>query len=205
MSKQFAIAGIGTDVGKTVVSAIVVEALKGTYIKPVQAGDLDNSDTIKVRRWCSEEVTVLDECLRLKHPMSPHASAEFEGLELTLDTIELPKVEGNFVLEGAGGILVPINYKGETMSDVYKTANLPVILVSRHYLGSINHTLLTVSELNRREIPIAGIIYVGEEHPSTEKVIAKQTGVKTIIRIPIATEVNREFIQEQAKRLEKVL
>lgn len=205
MSKQFAIAGIGTDVGKTVVSAIVVEALKGTYIKPVQAGDLDNSDTIKVRRWCSEEVTVLYECLRLKHPMSPHASAELEGLELTLDTIELPKVHGNFILEGAGGILVPINYKGETMADVYKKANLPILLVSRHYLGSINHTLLTVSELSRREIPIAGIIYVGEEHPSTEKVIAQQTGLKTIIRIPIATEVNREFIQEQAKRVEKVL
>lgn len=205
MKKQYAIAGIGTDVGKTVVSAILVEALKGTYIKPVQAGDLANSDTIKVRKWCSDEVTVLEECIRLNHPMSPHAAAELEGRTVSLNDINLPEIAGNFIVEGAGGVLVPLNYKQETMLDVYQKVNLPVIIVSRHYLGSINHTLLTISELKRAGIVIEGLIYVGEENEGTEKIITLNTGVKTIARIPITDNVNNLFIQEQAKLMRKKL
>lgn len=205
MSKQYTIAGIGTDVGKTVVSAILAEALAATYLKPIQAGDLSNSDSVKVRSWCSEAVTVLPELCCLEHPMSPHAAAEREGVTLDLDALSLSIPDGNFILEGAGGVLVPINYKGETVLDIYKKVNLPVIVVSRHYLGSINHTLLTINEIKRTGLTIKGIVFVGPENKATEDVIKTYTGVTILGRIPIVEEVNVAFIHQQAELLKPVL
>jgi len=203
--KGFAIAGIGTDVGKTVVSAIVTEALEGYYFKPIQAGDLDNSDSIKVRRWCSEKVTVGEERYRLNEPMAPHKAAELDGIQLKLSDIELPKTEQPFILEGAGGVLVPLNEKGETILDIYKKSKFPVIIVSRHYLGSINHTLLTIRVLQAENLPIAGIIYVGDESAHTEEIIEQLTKVKSLGRVPIAQEVNSAFIQQQANEFKHLV
>ncbi len=203
MRKQFVITGIGTDVGKTVVSAIVAEALHASYWKPVQAGDLDNSDSIKVQRW-TENVHILPEAFRLNQPMSPHAAAALEQIDISLEQLTLPEFDGNLIVEGAGGVMVPINSKGLVFADLFAHWKLPVIVVSRHYLGSINHTLLTVELLKNRGIEIEGIIFNGEENLATEDIIVSISGVKKLGRIPIAAEVNQEFVLQQAEQLKRI-
>ena len=199
--KKFIVTGIGTDIGKTVVSSILAEALKATYWKPVQAGDLDNSDSIKIKKWCSESVQVLREAFRLSQPLSPHSAAEIDNIKITANDLGLPKVDGNFILEGAGGIMVPFNQEGLLFVDLIPIWNLPVIIVSRHYLGSINHTLLTAEILQNRGAKIEGVIFVGDENKSTESIILSKTKLKLIARIPIAEEITSEFIKEQALKI----
>jgi len=197
--KQFIISGIGTDVGKTVASAIISQALNATYWKPVQAGDLDWSDTMKVDNWTDDKVIVLKEQFRLTAPMSPHAAATLDGVLITEDSFEIPQIEGNLIVEGAGGLMVPVNNEGLLYIDLFQSWNLPVILISRHYLGSINHTLLSIGVLKSRNIPIEGIVFVGEENKATESIILNTTGVHFIARIPLANEVNSTFIQDQSE------
>ena len=199
--KQFIVTGIGTDIGKTVVSAILSEALNATYWKPIQAGDLDNSDSIKIKKLCSESVTVLPEAFRLTQPLSPHSAFEIDKIEITENELKLPEVNGNFILEGAGGIMVPINKEGLLFLDLFPLWNLPVILVSRHYLGSINHTLLTAEILQNRGIKIQGIIFVGDENSATESIILHKTKLKLIARIPIVHVITKEFIKDQASKI----
>jgi dethiobiotin synthetase len=198
--KRYVISGIGTEVGKTVVSAIVSEALKATYWKPVQAGELENTDSHKVQRLTSN-VRILPEAYKLKEPMSPHAAAEIEGVNIQLNDFNLPQVDGNFIIEGAGGLLVPINMQGLLYADVFKNWNLPVIIVSRHYLGSINHSLLTAEVLKKRDIKIAGWIFVGEENKTSESIILKVTDLPMIARIPLVSEVTKEFVSVQAAKI----
>ena len=150
--KQFIITGIGTDIGKTVVSAIITQTLDAVYWKPIQAGELENSDSLKVQNWTTDSVIILPEKFRLSQPMSPHAAAEIDGVEITKEAFQLPLVERNLVVEGAGGLMVPLNNKGLLLIDLFVGWNLPVIVVSRHYVGSINHTLLTVEALKNRKI-----------------------------------------------------
>ena len=199
--KKFIVTGIGTDIGKTVVSSILAEALKATYWKPVQAGDLDNSDSLKIKKWCSESVQVLPEVFRLSQPLSPHSAAEIDNIKITANDLVLPEVDGNFILEGAGGIMVPLNQEGLLFVDLIPMWNLPVILVSRHYLGSINHTLLTAEILQNRGTKIEGVIFVGDENKSTESIILSKTKLKLIARIPIVEEITSEFIKDQAKKI----
>ncbi len=198
--KRYVISGIGTEVGKTVVSAIVSEALKATYWKPVQAGELENTDSHKVQRLTSN-VRILPEAYKLKEPMSPHAAAEIDGVSIQLNDFNLPQVDGNFIIEGAGGLLVPINMQGLLYADVFKNWNLPVIIVSRHYLGSINHSLLTAEVLKKRDIKIAGWIFVGEENKTSESIILKVTDLPMIARIPLVSEVTKEFVSVQAAKI----
>ena len=199
--KKFIVTGIGTDIGKTVVSSILAEALKATYWKPVQAGDLDNSDSLKIKKWCSESVQVLPEVFRLSQPLSPHSAAEIDNIKITANDLVLPEVDGNFILEGAGGIMVPLNQEGLLFVDLIPMWNLPVILVSRHYLGSINHTLLTAEILQNRGTKIEGVIFVGDENKSTESIILSKTKLKLIARIPIVEEITSEFIKDQSKKI----
>jgi len=199
-NSKFVITGIGTDVGKTVVSSILAEALKATYWKPIQAGDLDNSDSIKVNGF-TDNVTVLPETFRLSEPMSPHAAAEIDGVEITKEDLNIPEVEGNLIVEGAGGIMVPVNSNGLTFADLIEHWNLPTIVVSRHYLGSINHTLLTIEVLQNRGVAIEGIVFVGDENKATEEIILKSTGVKFLARIPMAEELNKPFVLGQAEQV----
>ena len=201
MSQRFAVTGIGTDVGKTVVSAILAESLQANYWKPVQAGDLDNSDSIKVDRYTSN-VNVLPEKFRLTEPMSPHAAARIDDVQILKEDLNLPEVSGNLIVEGAGGLLVPFNDDGLLFADLLEYWALPTIVVSRHYLGSINHTLLTMETLKRRGVEVAGIVFVGDENSETEQVIKSITGVKVLGRIPIAEELNHKFIQEQANQFQ---
>ena len=201
MSQRFAVTGIGTDVGKTVVSAILAESLQANYWKPVQAGDLDNSDSIKIERYTSN-VNLLPEKFKLTEPMSPHAAARIDGVQIAKEDLNLPAVSGNLIVEGAGGLLVPFNDDGLLFADLLEYWGLPTIVVSRHYLGSINHTLLTMETLKKRGVEVAGIIFVGNENNETEQVIKSVTGVKVLGRIPIAKELNDKFIQEQAKQFQ---
>ncbi|MES2800702.1 MAG: dethiobiotin synthase [Bacteroidota bacterium] len=194
------IVAIGTDVGKTVVSAIFTKAMNAKYWKPVQAGDLDNSDSIKVGKWLGRDV-LLPEKFRLNTPASPHNAAEVDGVQIQLSDLSLPKVNSNLVIETAGGVLVPLNSEGLLFADVVKSWNLPVVLVSRHYLGSINHTLLTYEALKSREIEIKGLVFIGDKNKATEEIITHITNLPILIRIPLVDEVNADFIEEQAELL----
>ena len=158
---------------------------------------MDNSDSIKVNGF-TDNVTVLPEAFRLSEPMSPHAAAEIDGVEISKDDLNIPEVEGNLIVEGAGGIMVPVNSNGLTFADLIEHWNLPTIVVSRHYLGSINHTLLTIEVLQNRGVDIEGIVFVGDENKATEEIILKSTGVKFLARIPMAEELNKEFVLKQA-------
>jgi len=176
------ITGIGTDVGKTVASAIVTQALEADYWKPVQAGDLELSDTHKVKNQVANEKSHFHpNAYALNTPASPHLAAELDGITIDLNQIKEPETNNHLVIEGAGGILVPLN-NTDCIIDLIRP-DYKVIVVSRHYLGSINHTLLTIEALKSRNIPVAGIIFSGDENQATETIILNKTGVKCIGRI----------------------
>ena len=184
MKETFFVTGIGTDVGKTIISAILTEALQADYWKPLQAGDLHNSDTDKVSRLVSNKKTKFHEpAFKLKTPMSPHAAAEIDDVKISAKKIKRPSTKNSLVIEGAGGLLVPIS-NTETVADLIQKED-KVILVSKHYLGSINHTLLTIDILKQRGLNIFGIVFNGAEHKSTENIIVKMTGVPILGRLPL--------------------
>jgi dethiobiotin synthetase len=193
MRKIF-VTGIGTDVGKTVVSAILTEALEADYWKPVQAGDLDNSDSIKVERFISNKKTVIHpEGMKLNSPMSPHAAAAIDGVGIELSTFKLPETNNNLVVEGAGGLMVPLNDK-ELIIDLIQHLNIEVVLVSQNYLGSINHTILSIDALKTRGIKVLGIIFNGEENVETEKYVLNYSGLKCLGRVQQHQQINKEIV-----------
>lgn len=198
MKKTFFVTGIDTEIGKTVVSAILTKALEADYWKPVQSGDLDNSDSHKIQRWTGAKTHL--ETYRLNTPMSPHASAEIDGVEIDLKAFSLPETDKNLIVEGAGGLYVPLNDR-DCIIDLIAGLNIPVILVSKNYLGSINHTMLSINTLKSRGIELAGIIFNGKPTPTTESIIEKMTGVKVIARIPELGEVNAETIAQAASEI----
>lgn len=199
--KRIFVTGIGTDVGKTVVSAILTEALEADYWKPVQAGNLEDSDTITVRKLVSNPRSFFHpEAYRLQAPMSPHAAARLENLELDLNEISMPETANNLVIEGAGGLMVPLNDKLLVL-DLVAKLNCPVVVVSRNYLGSINHTLLTLEALKQRNIPVAGIIFNGEPNAESEDFILNYTGVSKLLSLPFLSETNANTISEIAQKI----
>ena len=176
------ITGISTDVGKTIASAIIVEALQADYWKPIQAGDLENSDTHKVQSLISNTKSQFHpNSYALQTPASPHLAAAKDGITIDLNQIQEPATTNHLVIEGAGGILVPLN-DTQSVVDLIQP-DYKVIVVSRHYLGSINHTLLTVEALQNRKIQVVGIIFSGDENTSTESIILSRTGLAYIGRI----------------------
>ena len=189
--------GISTEVGKTVVSAIITQALEADYWKPIQAGELENSDTHKIERLISNKKTKLHpNSYALQTPMSPHAAAEIDGIEIKLSKIKEPKTKNHLVIEGAGGLLVPLN-NSETILDIIKP-DYKVIVVSRHYLGSINHSLLTVNLLKEKGFDVS-IIFSGNEHKTTENIIKKMTNVSVIGRIDEEPYFDKNVINEYAE------
>jgi len=197
------VTGIGTEIGKTIVSAIVVEALQASYWKPVQAGELDNSDSMKIASLSSSYKKIHPEYARLKTPMSPHAAAKIDEVLLKVAEVHLPQ-DFPLVVEGAGGLLVPLN-ENETIADLIAHLGLPTLLVSRHYLGSINHTLLSLELLHQRGLAVAGVIFVGEETPSTEQIISMHTSTPVLGRVPHCEDLSTEFVTSQARLLSKPL
>jgi len=200
--KTYFITGIGTDVGKTVVSAIVSQALNATYWKPIQSGTIDTYDRYFIEEFCTDKVTTIPEWLALKAPLSPHAAAKLENIEIDVTKLHLPKIDNHLVVEGAGGIMVPIT-DDFSFLDLMNRWKIPVIVVSKHYLGSINHTLLTLEVLKVNKIPLQGVIFVGEENKETEQVISAHCEGKILGRIPWISTITKEWIQEQAAILEK--
>jgi dethiobiotin synthetase len=195
MNRYF-ITGISTDVGKTIASAILVEALEADYWKPIQAGELESCDTKKVKNLVSNSKSKFyPNTYALQTPMSPHAAAEIEGITIDIKTIKAPKTKNHLVIEGAGGVLVPIN-ETQTILDLIKP-NYKVIVVSRHYLGSINHTLLTVNLLKEKGFNVA-LIFSGNENKTSEAIITKITNVPVIGRIDEEPYFDKNVIMEYA-------
>ena len=202
MSNSYFLTGIGTDVGKTVVSAILCELLQATYWKPIQSGDLQNSDSKKIQQWLNNTVEIIQEAYLFSEALSPHVASKIDGVSINPAMLNLPKTAGNLIVEGAGGWLVPINDAGITFADlVAEQWNIPIILVSRHYLGSINHTLLTIESIRSRNVNIHGIIYVGEPLPDTCEIIEKISGVKTLFSVPLFDKVDTDTIKLFVKEL----
>ena len=198
------VTGIGTDVGKTIVSAIITEALEADYWKPIQAGDLDNSDSHKIKCFLSNKKTVIHpNSYALITPASPHLAAERDGITIDLQKMTEPKTENHLVIEGAGGVFVPLNSK-DCVVDLIQS-DYKVIVVSRHYLGSINHTLLTIEALQNRKIAVAGIVFSGDENKATEEIILSKTGVKCIGRIEQEPYFDQNVIKEYADLFRKLL
>ena len=176
------ITGIGTDVGKTVASAIITEALEADYWKPIQAGDIENGDTEKIKRLISNKKTVFHpNSYALQTPASPHYAAQVDGIEIKINNIKRPKTKNHLIIEGAGGLLVPLN-NIHTIMDLIAPSD-HVVVVSRHYLGSINHTLLTYEVLKQNNINVLGVVFSGDENQATESIIAQKTKWKFLLRI----------------------
>lgn len=191
------ITGISTDVGKTIASAIIVEALQADYWKPIQAGDLDNSDSHKIQSLVSNtKIKIHPNSYQLNTPASPHFAAELDGITIDLKKIKEPKTQNHFVIEGAGGVFVPLN-ETDCVIDLIRP-DYKVIVISRHYLGSINHTLLTIEALKNRKINIAGIIFSGDENKATESIILNKTGIKCIGRIEQEPYFDQNVVKEYA-------
>jgi len=202
--QRYFITGIGTEVGKTVASAIITEALQADYWKPIQAGDLEYSDTHKVQNLITNSKTQFHEnAYALNTPMSPHASAEIDSIEIKTENIKTPKTSNLLVVEGAGGILVPIS-NNETILNLINPSD-KVILVSRHYLGSINHTLLSAEILKANGIHNVAILFNGEEHSTTESIIKKMAGFPILGRIDKESEITKKVVSKYAKQLEQSL
>lgn len=203
-NQTYFITGISTEVGKTIASAIITEALEADYWKPVQAGELEHSDTHKVQQLVSNKKTKFHPAaFNLETPMSPHAAATIDGLRISAKKIKRPSTKNNLVIEGAGGLLVPLNNK-ETILDIMQPSD-KVIVVSRHYLGSINHTLLTIEGLKAKKLNIFGILFNGNEHPSTEAIIKKMSGVPILGRIDEEPYFDTNVVREYAEKLREIL
>jgi dethiobiotin synthetase len=195
--KKLFITGISTNVGKTIASAIITEALEADYWKPIQAGDLDHSDSHFIKSNIkSQKSKIFPNAYQFNTPASPHLAAELDGITIDLKNIIEPKTNNHFVIEGAGGLFVPLN-KTDFVIDLIQP-DYKVIIVSRHYLGSINHTLLTIEALKNRKINIAGIIFNGNENRPTETIILNTTQLKCIGRINDEPYFDQNVISEYA-------
>ncbi len=180
MNKPIFITGIGTGIGKTVVSAIMVEQLKADYWKPIQSGDLDHSDTMTVRSLVSNSISKFHtEAYRLTQPFSPHKAAALDDIEIDINEIILPITDNQLIIEGAGGLMVPLN-NTRLMIDLIKKFDAEVILVSQNYLGSINHTLLSIEALKSRNLSIKGIVFNGANDKFTEEVIINFSNIPVL-------------------------
>ena len=188
--RRLFITGIGTNVGKTVVSAILTEKLLADYWKPIQAGDLDSTDSMKISQWVKNSTSVIHkEAYRLTKPMSPHAAAERDSVNIDINNIIAPETDTDLIIEGAGGLMVPLN-KNYLVIDLIRHLESEAVLVSRHYLGSINHTILSVEALRSRNINITGIIFNGGVNKDTESIIESVCAVPILGRIPNIKDIN---------------
>jgi dethiobiotin synthetase len=202
-TKPLFVTAIGTDIGKTVVSAILVEKLKADYWKPIQSGDLHQSDTMKVKALISNAVTQFHaEAYRLTQPFSPHKSAELDGVHISLENIVLPQTTNHLIIEGAGGLMVPFN-DNDMVIDLIQKVDAEAVLVIKHYLGSINHTLLSLELLKQKNIKVKALIFNGARDKYSENIIKRHAGsVKHIYIAQKDGVIDKQFILEQAHQIE---
>lgn len=196
MSKVFVVTGTDTNVGKTIFCAGLVSLTKGYYWKPVQCGNLSNTDSEIVAHLSNVPSDhILAEKYRLSAALSPHRSAELEDLLIDSNMLKPPIIERILIIEGAGGIMVPLN-RSFLQLDLYALWKFPVILVARTTLGTINHTLLSLSALRSRNIPLHGIVFIGEENIDTQNTICQMGEVRCLGRLPLLLELNAESLHD---------
>lgn len=197
---KYFITGIGTDVGKTVTAAIFTEALQADYWKPIQAGDLNFGDADRVKSYVSNSKTVFHpNAYALNTPASPHVAASIDAITIDIAKIRTPETPNNLIIEGAGGLLVPLNDK-HCIVDIIQP-DYEVVLVSRHYLGSINHTLLSFELLKQKGIKCKGIVFSGNENIGTESYILNYTNLPMLLRIEEEPYFDANVIKYYADRL----
>jgi dethiobiotin synthetase len=196
---NFFVTATGTDSGKTLVSAIVCEAMQADYWKPVQAGQPHDSAWVKNMLTNSRSI-VHPEAYVLNLPASPHASGKAEGIMIKPENLALPETKNTLVVEGAGGVLVPLNDQ-DFVIDLASKFNLSIILVSNYYLGSINHTLLTFEALKARKLNIAGIIFNGERNEESRRIILHHTRLHCLLDIGPEGNITPETVIKYAKTL----
>jgi dethiobiotin synthetase len=196
------VAGIGTEVGKTVVSAVLCEALRADYWKPVGSGLEDGPGDSEVLSSLIENAgdRVHPSRYLFAKSLSPHIAAALEGVTISLSELQAPQTERPLIVELAGGVYVPLNDE-HTNLDLITSLGFPVVVVSRHYLGSINHTLLTVEALRSRGVTLQGVIFNGQELPDTERIICQHGRVDVLGRIPHMQEVSPEGVRAVAQSL----
>ncbi|CAN5696365.1 dethiobiotin synthase [soil metagenome] len=195
------VAGIHTGIGKTICSAVICQALGWDYWKPVQAGDLENSDSVFIRKNVNNPSCFIHpEAYRLSVPSSPHYAAAADGIEIKRELIKLPLSANKMVVETAGGLMSPLA-KDFLNIDLIEWLNLPVILVSLDYLGSINHTLLSVAALRQRNLTVKGIVFSGETVESTRQFILEHTQLPLLFSIPQLTTPEPETLQKFASEV----
>ena len=195
---KYIIAGIGTEIGKTFISSILTESLQADYWKPIQSGALDFTDTDTVRNLISNDKSVFyPETYRLNQPISPHAAAAIDGVEIKISKFELPQTNNHLIVELAGGIMVPLNDQ-ETNLDLIQKLSIPVILVSKNYLGSINHTLLSAEVLKMNNIEVRGLIFNGEQNKYSEDFILNYTKLECLGRVPFEENIDKNVVRKYA-------
>jgi len=197
---NYFVTAIDTDSGKTFVSAILCEALQADYWKPIQAGLPRDADTVK--DLIDSTLTIYPETYLLKTPASPHAAAKLDGIEIEIRHIKPPETKKDLVIEGAGGCLVPLNDQ-EFVVDMINPFHAQVILVADLYLGSINHTLLTIEALQHRKLPVKGIIFNGLSNPESERIILHHSKLKCLLRIKKEDNINKKIVRTYAEVLNK--
>lgn len=200
MKEPIFVTGIGTGIGKTLVSAIVAETLQADYWKPVQAGTQPLTDSDWVRRNLTNTKSIIHpECYCLQEPASPHFAARLENSFINVQEIcaHIPTYSNNLIVEGAGGLLVPLN-ETAFIADLILALRSRVVLVSRNYLGSINHSLLTAAECRRRGVPVLGWFFIGYES-SYEKEIGGWSDLPVIASVPQVSDPGKTFIKAMAE------
>lgn len=193
---NYFVTGIDTDSGKTLASAILCEALGYDYWKPIQAGAPKDSDAIKN---LTEKTFVHPEAYILNTPASPHAAAKIDNVEINLNAIQVPKSSG-VIIEGAGGCLVPLN-DSDFVIDLVPLFNAQIILVADLYLGSINHTLLTLHLLRTKKHPLKGIIFNGVPNPESERIILHHANTACLLHIQPEKDITKAIIKKYASLL----
>ncbi|WP_338151999.1 dethiobiotin synthase [Chryseobacterium angstadtii] len=201
MNKLF-ITGIGTEVGKTICSAVLTQYFKADYWKPVQSGDLEYSDSYKIESW-TDDTVCHPETYRFKLAASPHQSAREEDVQIDINHFQIPQTDNMLIVEGAGGLMVPLS-DDTFMIDLIEKLELPTALVVRNYLGCINHSLLSIMALEQKEIKLEYLILNGTFPPDTERVISGYIKKETrIIRIPEIDQPTKDSIRNAAEQLKK--
>lgn len=193
-NRGFLVTGTDTGIGKTIVCAMLVKALDAAYFKPVQAGLDEPTDTDTVQLLSGLPSTrFLCETYRLKEPASPHLAAAMEGIEIETDQLQLPDSDFPLIVEGAGGVMVPLTSK-TLFVDIFARWQLPAIVVARTSLGTINHTLLSVKALRDHGILVHGVIFVGDPHDENERIIPRLGNVRHLGRVPFLDPLDRESL-----------
>jgi dethiobiotin synthetase len=181
---RLVITGTDTGIGKTVFSAAVTDALGACYWKPIQSGldeETDSETVLRLSRIPSQRI--LPEAWRLKTPVSPHLSAELDEVALDPDALQPPETNLPLIIEGAGGLLVPLT-RHKTFADVFARWQIPVVLCARTGLGTFNHTLLSLEAMRQRRIPVLGVAFIGDTHPDTQRIIEEMGNVRILGRLP---------------------